>query len=90
MIVDLSAVGFIDCCALGALAHVWKLARRAGGDVLLAGPREPARRLLELVGLSGAFSVHASVAAAAACRGSGRYAARQLAVFAAPPGGQPR
>jgi anti-sigma B factor antagonist len=87
MIVDLSAVGFIDCCALGALARVRQLARRAGGDVLLAGPREPVRRLLDLTGLSGVFSVHASAAAAAAFRGA---APRQPAALAAVPGGQPR
>jgi anti-anti-sigma factor len=68
VIVDLSAVEFIDCCALGALARVQKLAWRAVGGALLAAPREPVRRLLDLTGLSGVFSIHASTAAAAACR----------------------
>jgi len=87
VIVDLSAVEFIDCCALGALARVQTLARRAGGDVLLAAPREPVRRLLDLVGLSGVFSIHATAASAAAFRGA---APQQPAVLAALPGGQPR
>jgi anti-anti-sigma factor len=60
VIADLAAAEFTGCCALGALARVQKLARRAGSDVLLAGPREPVRRLPDLAGLSGVFSIHAS------------------------------
>jgi hypothetical protein len=70
--------------ALGALAHAQKLARQAGGDVVLAGLREPVRRLLDLTGLAGALSVY--VSAAAACPASAQYAARQPAVSIAPPG----
>jgi anti-anti-sigma regulatory factor len=40
-------------------------ARQAGGDLLLAAPRGPVRRLLTLTGLIGVFSVHASVEQAA-------------------------
>jgi anti-anti-sigma regulatory factor len=36
-------------------------ARQAGGDLLLAAPRGPVRRLLDLTGLIGVFSVHASL-----------------------------
>ena len=36
IIVDLAALEFIDCCALGALGRVRAQARQAGGDLLLA------------------------------------------------------
>lgn len=61
IIVDLAALEFIDCCALGALGRVRAQARQAGGDLLLAAPHGPVRRLLDLTGLIGVFSVHASV-----------------------------
>ena len=65
IIVDLAALEFIDCCALGALGRVRAQARQAGGDLLLAAPRGPVRRLLDLTGLIDVFSVHASVEDAA-------------------------
>jgi anti-sigma B factor antagonist len=62
IIVDLAALEFIDCCALGGLGRVRAQARQAGGDLLLAAPRGPVRRILALTGLIDVFSVHASVA----------------------------
>jgi anti-anti-sigma regulatory factor len=38
LIVDLSALDFIDCSSLGALLRVRGLARRGGGDTVLAAP----------------------------------------------------
>ena len=61
IIVDLAALEFIDCCALGALGRVRAQARQAGGDLLLAAPRGSVRRILALTGLIDVFSVHASV-----------------------------
>ena len=61
IIVDLAALEFIDCCGLGALGRVRAQARQAGGDLLLAAPRGPVRRILALTGLIDVFSVHASV-----------------------------
>ena len=61
IIVDLAALEFIDCCALGGLGRVQAQARQAGGDLMLAAPRGPVRRLLDLTGLIDVFSVHASV-----------------------------
>jgi anti-sigma B factor antagonist len=88
VIVDLSALGFIDCSALGALLGVQRLARQAGGDVLLAAPQERVLRLLALTGLVDVFCVHASVAAAVASGGGSRarYAVRRPVVRAAGPG----
>jgi anti-sigma B factor antagonist len=61
IIVDLAALEYIDCSALGALARVQATVRQAGGDLLLAAPRGPVQRILTLTGLIGVFSVHASV-----------------------------
>jgi anti-sigma B factor antagonist len=65
VIVDLSALEYIDCYALGALLRARELAQQAGGDVLLAAPRGPVLRVLGLTGISGTLGVFASVAAAA-------------------------
>jgi anti-sigma B factor antagonist len=61
IVVDLAALEYIDCHALGALDRLRAQARQAGGDLLLAAPRGPVRRLLDLTGLIGVFAVHASV-----------------------------
>ena len=74
IIVDLAALEYIDCCALGALVRVRAQARHAGGDLLLAAPRGPVRRLLDLTGLTGVFSVHASVDEAVQTAGCSRLA----------------
>ena len=74
IIVDLAALEFIDCCALGALGRVRAQARQAGGDLLLAAPRGPVRRLLDLTGLTGVFSVRASVEEAVRTAGCSRLA----------------
>ena len=61
LIIDLEALGFLDCHAAGALLGVRETARQAGRVVLLAAPRGPVLRLLTMLGVPG---VHASVAAA--------------------------
>ena len=66
LIVDMTALEFIDCCALRALLAVQKLARQQGGDLLLAAPTGSVLRLLALTGCDGVIAVHPSVAAAAA------------------------
>jgi anti-sigma B factor antagonist len=71
VIVDLEALEFTGCHALGVLAWAAKCARRAGRGVLLAAPQAAVRRVLELTGLAGVFCVYASVAAAAAGAGCG-------------------
>jgi anti-sigma B factor antagonist len=86
VIVDLSALAFIDCRALGALLGVQRLARQGGGDVLLAAPPERVLRLLALTGLGDVLGVHASVAAAVSVGRSARGTLRRPAVSAACPG----
>ena len=56
LIIDLEALDFIDCHAVGALLGVRKTARQAGGDVLLAAPRGPVLRLLTVLGVPGVYA----------------------------------
>jgi anti-sigma B factor antagonist len=60
IIVDLAHLEFIDCSGMNALLRVLNQARHAGGDPLLAAPRQQALRVLTLTGLISVFSVHAS------------------------------
>jgi anti-anti-sigma factor len=39
LVIDMSSLDFIDCCSLGALLRMQGLARRGGGDVVLAAPQ---------------------------------------------------
>jgi anti-sigma B factor antagonist len=61
VIADLRHLTFIDCSGLNALLGVLKQVQRAGGDLLLAGPRQQARRALTITRLISVFSVYASV-----------------------------
>jgi anti-anti-sigma factor len=62
IIVDLAALEFIGFGALGAPGRVRAQARQAAGDLLLATPRGPVRRILALTGLIDVCCAHASVA----------------------------
>jgi len=88
LIIDMSALDFMDCASLGALLRVRGLARSFGGDVVLAAPARRARRLLALSGQDQAFRVHPSVEAAVASNGSRRrlYAVPGPAVSTGPRG----
>jgi anti-sigma B factor antagonist len=71
IVVDLASLEFIDVSGIAALLHARKHARRAGGDLLLAGPRPRLVRLLSIPALAYGFSVFASVQeAASGFRGS--------------------
>jgi anti-sigma B factor antagonist len=61
IIVDLGALDFIDASGVAALARGRTHARHAGGDLLLAAPRQPVLRVLAITRLVDDFSVHASV-----------------------------
>src|SRR6478672_4924363 len=88
LIIDMSALDFMDCASLCAVLRVQTLARRGGGDVVLVAPQPHMLRLLALTGRDGVFCVQASVEAAVAGTGSRRtrYRWRRLAVRAARPG----
>lgn len=66
IIMDLAALEFIDSSGVAALVRGRTYARHAGGDLLLAAPRQPVLRVLAITRLADNFSVHASVEEAAA------------------------
>jgi anti-sigma B factor antagonist len=70
IIVDLTGLEFIDASGTAALAHGRRRARNAGGDLLLAAPRRPVRRVLTIIWEADGFAIHASVAEAAASAGT--------------------
>ena len=65
IIVDLAGLEFIDSSGVAALARGRKLARHAGGDLLLASPQREVLRVLTVTRLIDIFPVHASVDEAA-------------------------
>ena len=85
LIIDMSALDFIDCGSLDALLRVQELARCGGGNVVLAAPQPHVLRLLTLTSRDGAFCTQASVGAAVAgiAGRRTRYSWRRLAVSAA-------
>jgi anti-anti-sigma factor len=82
LIIDMSALDFIDCSSLGTLLRVRGLARRGGDDVVLAAPQRHVLRLLALTGRDHAFLIHTSVQAAVLgpARSRGTYDGRPLVV----------
>ena len=70
IILNLAGLEFIDVSGTAALAHGRRHARNAGGDLLLAAPRRPVRRILAIIWEADGFPVHASVAEAAATAGT--------------------
>jgi anti-sigma B factor antagonist len=66
IIVDLTRLEFIDASGVAALARGRGYARDAGGDLLLAAPQGPVRRVLAIIWEADGFAVYASVAEAAA------------------------
>lgn len=70
IIVDLSALEFIDAAGVAALSRGRMQARNAGGDLLLAAPQSRVRRVLSLIWENAGSSVLASLAAATASAGS--------------------
>jgi anti-sigma B factor antagonist len=65
IIVDLAGLEFIDSSGMAALARGRRQARRAGGDLILAAPRRNVVRILARIHLAEAFSIYATVEAAA-------------------------
>jgi anti-sigma B factor antagonist len=79
IVVDLAGLEFIDSSGVAALARGRQHARHAGGDLLLAAPRQQVLRVLTLTCLIDVFPVHASVEEAASSAGRLRPAAAPVA-----------
>jgi anti-sigma B factor antagonist len=58
MIVDLGGVSEIGSQVLGALVRALKIARDAGGELVLAGPSAQVRCLLDETGLDTTFRIY--------------------------------
>ena len=65
VIVDLAGLEGISYSGLSVLLRIRKWTRRSGGDLPLAAPQQPVRRILEATGLIDVFSVYPSVEKAA-------------------------
>jgi anti-sigma B factor antagonist len=66
LVVDLSAVAFIDSSGLGALINGLKVARNAGGDIRIASAPDQIRDVLEACTLDRVLTPYATVEAALA------------------------
>jgi anti-sigma B factor antagonist len=58
LVVDLTAVTFLDSSALGVLVGALRRLRERGGELHLVQPRPTARRIFELTALDAVFTLH--------------------------------
>jgi stage II sporulation protein AA (anti-sigma F factor antagonist) len=61
VIVDLAGLEGIGYIGLSVLLRVRRWTRQSGGDLFLAAPQQPVRRVLEATGLIDVFAVYPSV-----------------------------
>jgi anti-anti-sigma factor len=66
LVLDLTAVAFLDSTALGSIIGAVRRAREAGGELTLVLPTSPARRIFEITGLDTVLPVHSTRAEALA------------------------
>ncbi|GAA3085856.1 STAS domain-containing protein [Streptomyces roseofulvus] len=72
VVLDLSALDFMDSSGLNVLIQAVIRAREAGGDLYLAGPTPAVRRILEITGVTTTLPPHDAVADALAAAGDAR------------------
>jgi anti-sigma B factor antagonist len=64
VVVNLSGVEFMDTAGLEVLLEEWNASRQVDERMCLVAPQGPARRVLEVTGLSELFDLHAELDAA--------------------------
>ncbi|MFD6100393.1 STAS domain-containing protein [Nocardiopsis flavescens] len=57
LVVDLDGVGFLDASGVGALVAAHHAMAARGGRVVLARPRPPVARVLEILGMERLFDI---------------------------------
>jgi anti-sigma B factor antagonist len=62
VVVDMSGVEFCDSTGMNVLLAAHRQACEQGGDLALASPRAPVRKILEVTGLASVFTVHDDIA----------------------------
>ncbi|MFB7353112.1 STAS domain-containing protein [Streptomyces gardneri] len=72
LVLDLSALGFMDSSGLNILIRAVNRARETGGDLYLAAPTPAVRRILEITGVTTTMPPHDDVADALAAAGGAR------------------
>ncbi|MGW0119656.1 STAS domain-containing protein [Streptomyces sp. NPDC003327] len=71
LVLDLSALSFMDSSGLNVVIKAAREARERGGDVHLVAPTPAVRRLLEITGLTVTTPVHEDIEEALATVGRG-------------------
>ena len=66
LVLDLTAVAFLDSTALGSIVGAVRRIRETGGELSVVLPSSPARRIFEITGLDTILSVYSSRAEALA------------------------
>jgi anti-sigma B factor antagonist len=62
VVVDMSGVEFCDSTGMNVLLAAHRQASERGGDLSLAAPRAPVRKILEVTGLATVFTIHDDLA----------------------------
>lgn len=71
VVLDLSAVNYIDSAAIGCLMDLYRRAAAAGGRIVLSGLQERVGRMLRMTGAHEFIGLHPSAAAAVAALAAG-------------------
>jgi anti-sigma B factor antagonist len=66
LVIDLSAVSFLDSSGINALVRIMRSARTSGGTVAIAAPPRPVAKVFELSGLDQVLPILGTVSAAVA------------------------
>ncbi|MEU5217058.1 STAS domain-containing protein [Streptomyces sp. NPDC020807] len=72
LVLDLSALDFMDSSGLNVLIRSVNTARESGGDLYLAAPTPAVRRILEITGVTTTIPPHDALADALAAAGGAR------------------